>query len=129
MNNNIERRKKSKLNAGFTLIELLATIVILSIITSIVIYFAINIMDNARNKSYITTKNNVEKVASNYILEDINDTVWMDSDMDSQYQYQCVTVQNLIDTGYFSNDVLESKISKDRNLKTTDYIFIERKEV
>lgn len=124
MNNNIEYRNNRKSNAGFTLIELLATIVILSIITSIVIYFAINIIDNARNKSYTTTKNNVEKVAGNYILEDISDNVWVDLDEDSQYQ--CVTVQNLIDTGYFKSDVLESQISKDRKLKPTDYIFIEK---
>lgn len=41
-------------------------------------------------------------------------------DKDDKVEYQCVTIENLIDTEYFSNDILESNVSKDRKVKASD---------
>ena len=86
---------------GFSLIELLGTLVVLGIITTITIYSAINIMSGVKEKTYKTTINNIQKEASNYVLEEISATRWMDNDYVENSEYQCVTVQNLIDAGYF----------------------------
>ena len=129
MNNNnkdkvIKNRKKS---GGFTLVELLATIAILSLVSVIVMYTATNIIDNAKKKSYVVTINNIQKESGTYVLENDRNIVWLGDGSD--YLYQCVTVQNLIDMGYFDNDILDSKVSDDRNVLANDYIYIEKDKV
>ena len=120
-------------NKGFTLVELLATIAVLSLVSTIVIYVAINVVNSAKDKSYLVTRNNVEKAAVSY-LEENNDKIHFvkyDDNIDN-IEYQCVTVQNLIDTNYFDKDVLNSKISKDKTIRDisdsdysdSDYIYI-----
>ena len=114
-----------KLNSrGFTLTELLATLAVLSLVSTIVIYVAINVVNSAKDKSYLVTSNNVEKAAVSY-LEENNDKIHFVK-YDDNIEYQCVTVQNLIDTNYFDKDVLNSKISKDKTISDSDYIYIER---
>ena len=56
-------------NKGFTLTELLATLAVLSLVSTIVIYVAINVVNSAKNKSYLVTRNNVEKAAVSYLEE------------------------------------------------------------
>ena len=111
-------------NKGFTLTELLATLAVLSLVSTIVIYVAINVVNSAKDKSYLVTRNNVEKAAVSY-LEENNDKIHFVK-YDDNIEYQCVTVQNLIDTNYFDKDVLNSKISKDKTISDSDYIYIER---
>lgn len=112
-------------NRGFTLIELLATIAILAVILSIVIYIAIKVVNSSNEKSYAATINNIEDDANNYILENSDITTWMPTGV-SGNQYQCVTVQNLIDLGYFDGDVLSSKVDKNTYVKGENYIYVER---
>ena len=111
-------------NRGFTLVELLATLAVLSLVSTIVIYVAINVVNSAKDKSYLVTINNVEKAAVSY-LEENNDKIHFVK-YDDDLEYQCVTVQSLIDTNYFDKDVLNSKISKDKILDSNNYIYIER---
>ena len=111
-------------NKGFTLTELLATLAVLSLVSTIVIYVAINVVNSAKDKSYLVTRNNVEKAAVSY-LEENSDKIHFVKYKDN-IEYQCVTVQNLIDTNYFDKDVLNSKISKDKTISDSDYIYIER---
>ena len=117
--------KNKKNSYGFTLIELLATITILSIVLSISIYFVYEIVDNARNKSYQVTISNIEKEAGTYVLENASSVEWI-NDNDMSYQYQCVSIQNLIDSGYFSGDVLNSKVDKDVYVQKNDMVYLER---
>lgn len=121
------RKKQIQVSTGFTLIELLATIAILSIITSIVIYFALGIISNAKKKSYQVTVNNIQKQASNYVLEEVSSLEWVGLP-GSGSQHQCITVQHLIDSGYFKSDILESKVADDRNVLATDNIWLVRDE-
>ena len=111
-------------NKWFTLVELLATLAVLSLVSTIVIYVAINVVNSAKDKSYLVTRNNVEKAAVSY-LEENNDKIHFVK-YDDNIEYQCVTVQNLRDTNYFDKDVLNSKIREDKTIIASDYIYIER---
>ena len=118
-------------NKGFTLTELLATLAVLSLVSTIVIYVAINVVNSAKDKSYLVTRNNVEKAAISYLEENSDKINFISYNVDNKnIEYQCVTVQNLIDTNYFDKDVLNSKISKDKtisdisDISDSDYIYI-----
>ena len=111
-------------NRGFTLVELLATLAVLSLVSTIVIYVAINVVNSAKDKSYLVTINNVEDAAVSYLRENSDKVRFVKYDDD--LEYQCITVQNLIDTNYFDKDVLNSKISKDKTISGNNYIYIKR---
>ena len=117
--------KINKKEHGFSVIELLAVIVLLSLIVGIVFYVVNNVMNISKEKSYQVTVNNIENQAEGYVLEN-NNLLFVLSDDDSNIEYQCVSVKELIDFGYFKNDILESKINDDRNVKLDDYVYIER---
>lgn len=125
---NTKKKKKLKSNSkGFTLVELLAVIAILSVVVTIVIYAATNIVKHSKENSYQVTINNIEKQAGNYIDEELANTDWVNiANTGGDYQYQCVTVQNLIDAGYFGIDVLDSFVTENRQVMANDYIYIER---
>ena len=119
----MEKHKKTIDKKGFTLIELLATLAVLSLVASIVLYTAVNIIDNSKEKTYEVTINNIEKAASNYVVESIPYLTWIRSE---GIEYQCVTIENLIEKGYFDNDILSSEIKKDTKVTLDDTIYIER---
>jgi len=119
---NINSRKKIS-NGGYTLVELLAMVSLLSIISVIVIYTSTAVVEKANNKSYMVTINNIQKEAETYVLEN-NNIFWLTDGSD--YLYQCITIQNLIDKGYFDNNILNSKIDKNKNISSTDYVYIEK---
>ena len=117
-------KKREVVNGGFTLVELLATIAILALVSVLVIYTAINVIDNAKENSYKVTIGNIEKMSENYLLENKDNVFWLNGG-NGNYLYQCISVQNLIDYGYFKNDVLNSKVSDDREVNANDYIYVE----
>ena len=119
--NNVNKKNRG----GFTLIELLATIAVLSVVITIVIYVATGVVDSAKEKSYQVTINNIEKSTGSYVLEGNSLMPWLDGNT-SNYQYQCVTVQNLIDTGYFKGDILESEVADGIKVKANNVIYLER---
>ena len=114
-----------KSNHGFTLVELLAVIAILGIVVSITIFVGINAVNKAKEKSYNTTINNIERMAGTY-LEENGDRLFYISSNDNVNEYQCITIENLIDGGYFKEDVLNSLVSKDHKVNKSDYIYLER---
>ena len=126
MSNIINSKKKRKNNSGFTLVELLATIAILSIVSVIVIYTATNVIGSAKNNSYKVTINNIQKDANTYVLENDKNINWLNFNDGTNSSYQCIKVQNLIDMGYFDNNILDSLVSEDRNVLANDYIYIEK---
>ena len=90
-------------NKGFTLIELLAVIAMISLVSSISIYFASDVIRKSREKSYEVTVRNIESKASNYLVENGNRLFYLSNG--SNKEYQCITVKNLVYYGYLSNDV------------------------
>ena len=114
-------------NKGFTLVELLATIAVLAVVISFVVYVALNVVDNSKDKSYKVTINNIQANANNYILEELSSSTWVNvSGLENKYEYQCVSVGNLIDAGYFKSDVLDSYVTEDRKVLSSDNIYLER---
>jgi len=120
------KKKNKKERKGFTLIELLATIVILGIILSITIVGIVYLINNTKKKTYVMTETNIVSTALIYAKE--NNTEFY-TDNDREVEYQCVTVQELIDTGYFKKDVNESKIIlNDESINVTSVlpIYVDR---
>ena len=126
MKNIFDTKNRSKgSNNGFTLIELLATIAILSMVTTLVLYVSLNVVRDTKDKSYEVTINNIQKQASSYVVEENNNVLWFTGVTDD-YQYQCMTVQNLIDAGYFKGDILNSYVAEDVKVNSNNYIYLER---
>ena len=123
--------KIGKDKKGFTLIELLATIIIIAIVFSIALYVSLNAIAKSQEKSYKLTINNIQKAASNYLFENSDRLFFIsygeDTDqLGKNIEYQCITVQNLIDMGYFDKNITESKIDKRTYVTTDMYVYIER---
>ena len=116
-------------NHAFTLVELLATITILGIVLSITVYVSINAVNRAKENSYKTTKSNIEKIASTYLEENGDRLFYISKNDYTDIEYQCITIENLIDGGYFKNDVLNSQVSKDNKVNKGDYIYVERNSI
>ena len=114
--------KKEK---GFTLVELLATIVILGIILSIVGYVVFDSMKKAKEKTYQVTINEIENNANNYMVEN-SDKIFFVTDNETGNEYQCLTVNDLIDAGYLKTTITESEVAKDTFVTLEDYIYIVR---
>ena len=132
--------KKKKINGGFTLVELLATLAILSLILSIVIYTSVGVIDTAKEKSYEVTENNVKVAAVNYVMEEKNDNDNDDYDIadawiempgsvcvsEKNCEMQCVKINDMVEKGYLSRDSLDSPVGEGEYLHKDDYIYIER---
>ena len=129
------KKNKNKKN-GFTLVELLGTIVVLSIVLGIVGLTITNTIKKAKAKSYQVTINEIESYANDYLIENSNRLFFLtkkikNEETNEEYliEYQCVTVRNLIDYGYLNNNIEESKIKINNEVRTVsknDYIYIER---
>ena len=114
---------------GFTLVELLATIIVLAIVLSITLYSIIRIINSTKEKSYQVTIKNIEEHANDYLLENSERLFFLTHNANSEddkYEYQCVTVKNLVDYGYLENNITDSKVNDDRYVSREDYIYIER---
>ena len=109
---------------GFTLIELLVTIALLGLVISITMYFTTSAIRNAKNKTYETTINEVEKAAGNYLVENSDELFFISN---GDIEYQCINVQNLIDYGFLNSDVTKSQIDSDgTKIGSENFIYIER---
>lgn len=117
---NISRSK----NKGFTLVELLAVISLLSLLFSIVISVVYGVISEIKNNGYKTTINNVQSAAVAYSSEYVSSNIWIDGS--ENLQYQCISVNKLIDSGYFKSDILNSNVSADRKILEDDYVYLER---
>lgn len=121
-----KNQRRKKLNKkGFTLIELLVVITLLSLVMAISIYFISSTLKKAKEKTYLTTINEVEKAAGNYLLEN-SDSIFFVTGNNTDIQYQCITVGELVEYGFLNEDVTDSKITDEKTLKKEDYIYIER---
>ena len=107
---------------GYSLIELLATIAIISIVI-VLIFFSINssIINSNKNIDKITNEN-IADAAILYTKEyysEINGWHFeynTDGSINENSMYYCLSVQELINKGYFNEDILKN------NINTTSYI-------
>ena len=104
----MEDSKKS----GFTLIELLAVIVVLVLIFSITFFFSGNIFGGVADKVDKTTKKMILDATNEYVLEYRNKDWWKEDINGSGDITFCVSLESLLETGYYDSDdkyVLENK--------------------
>ncbi len=127
----VKKNYKKRINifkdnkGGFTLIELLATIAVLSIIITIVLSVSLGVIKNSKEKSYQTTVVNIENIANDYLAENKSKLLFVDNE-DGLNEYQCVSVQNLIDSGYFDSEIKKSLVREDRFVSGDDKVYLLR---
>ena len=124
----IKKIRNNQKKEGFTLIELLATITVFSLVISISVGIIQNVIRNAKDNSYKVTISNIEKSAGNFISEYGYNMFWKDVPGDSdveERQYQCIRVQDLIDTGYFKGDVLDSYLDSNTQVNGEYNVLVE----
>lgn len=107
-----------KNNKGFTLVELLSIISLLSLISVIVVVVFGEVITNAKTNSYEVSLNEVQSGAVDYISENDNGKNWGDFVGDDVYK--CVTIQNLIDKGFFDSDIIGTKYNDEGGVITAD---------
>ena len=111
---------------GFTLVELLAVIVVITLISSVGIITYLKTINNSKSKATLLAINNVKEAAYLYSKEGTAEIEWVnsyDKDGKESGKYACVSVQQLINKGYFKDNFLDKEIYK--NIKINKKTFIE----
>ena len=112
---------------GFTLVELLATIIVLGVLITIVVYVVTNIISRSKEKSYLVTISEIEGNAHSYLVENNDRLYFIEGEKYGQeYEYQCITIENLVDYGYLKSSITNSKVNENTNVLLADYVYIER---
>ncbi len=104
-------RRKSE---GFTLIEVLATVIILAIILSISFGVYNGLIKRSKEKTVTISKENILKAAELYSKETTDTNSWWGYVSDEKnYKYVCVTIQDLINNGYFGDDFVDKIVTNE----------------
>ena len=103
------KTKNRKRLKGFTLIELLAVIAILALIVVIVIPFSLSFRKDADKQADEISYTSLESAARTYVIEYKEDEDWLDYDKNQGLLYVCVSVRELINTGYLSSNVTNNE--------------------
>ena len=77
------------------------------------------------------TINEVESNANSYAIENRERLRFVEDPDNSNAEYQCITVQNLIDYGYLDNKAIKSKVSDTENVnpKNNVYLVLEKNNI
>ena len=109
---------------GFTLIEVLAVVVILSIVS----FVGFNVFNSLINKTdenaLAVSLNNVKKAAELYSNESGVGSWNRVTTDDGVYLYSCVTISELMNRGYFKDDLLDNSINKKNSTKVTNDSYV-----
>lgn len=117
--------KKDKTKKGFTLVELLAVIVVITLISSVGIITYLKTINNSKSKATLLAINNIKEAAYLYSKEGTDEIEWVNSY--DQYgkesgKYACVSVQQLINKGYFKDNFLDKEIYKNSKIDKNTFI-------
>lgn len=105
--------KKIYKEKGFTLIELLATIVILLLVFTIGFTVISNLLSSSNDTIDDVTKKMIIKAAEEYALEFRNNDNWKEEVDDDGNISFCISLDSLINYGYFGNDASQFQEYKD----------------
>ena len=110
-------RKLTEKNKGFSLLELLATIVIISVVGGISTAFYLNTIKTSKEKATILAINTLKQSAELYSKENDDDLKWnyiTDMNGNKKGFYMCVSVQQLINSGFFKDNFFKKDIYEDK---------------
>ena len=110
---------------GFTLVELLAVIVVITLISSVGIITYLKTINNSKSKATLLAINNIKEAAYLYSKEGTDEIEWVNSY--DKYgkesgKYACVSVQQLINKGYFKDNFLDKEIYKNSEIDKKTFI-------
>lgn len=117
--------KKDKTKKGFTLVELLAVIVVIILISGVGIITYLKTINNSKSKATLLAINNIKEAAYLYSKEGTDEIEWVNSygkDGKESGKYACVSVQQLINKGYFKDNFLDKEIYKNSKIKKDTFI-------
>jgi len=106
---------------GFTLVELLACLALLGAILGIGLFVTRGTLATTLSTLTDVSEREIYDSASSYALE--NGVTWIND----KVEYACVTVNNLVEKGYFDEDEVVSyknkiiKIERNKESKVIDY--------
>lgn len=117
--------KKDKTKKGFTLVELLAVIVVIILISGVGIITYLKTINNSKSKATLLAINNVKEAAYLYSKEGTDEIEWVNSY--DKYgkesgKYACVSVQQLINKGYFKDNFFDKEIYKGSEITKNTFI-------
>lgn len=122
MRKKLHLKKKIQNNKkGFTLIELLTIIVIITIIGAIAITTLSNTLNSSKDKSIVLTNENLKEAANTYTKENKEITWNIPNGYATNTAISCVTVNDLINQGYFNEELLEND-----EIKNITHIIVEK---
>lgn len=110
---------------GFTLVELLAVIVVITLISSVGIITYLKTINNSKSKATLLAINNIKEAAYLYSKEGTDEIEWVNSY--DKYgkesgKYACVSVQQLINKGYFKDNFFDKEIYKGSEITKNTFI-------
>lgn len=117
--------KKDKTKKGFTLVELLAVIVVITLISGVGIITYLKTINNSKSKATLLAINNIKEAAYLYSKEGTDEIEWVNSygkDGKESGKYACVSVQQLINKGYFKDNFLDKEIYKNSEIDKNTFI-------
>ena len=109
-------------NKGFTLVELLACLALLGIVLGIGLFVTKDTLSTTLTTLTDVSEKEIYDTAEIYVLE--NNVQWKIADN----EYTCITVNNLVEKGYFENDEVVSykeklvKLERDVQSKVIDSV-------
>ena len=110
---------------GFTLVELLAVIVVITLISSVGIITYLKTINNSKSKATLLAINNIKEAAYLYSKEGTDEIEWVNSygkDGKESGKYACVSVQQLINKGYFKDNFFDKEIYKGSEITKNTFI-------
>ena len=119
---------KKKNKKGFTLVELLVTIAIITLISGIAITIYMKTVNNSKEKAEIIAINNLKKAAELYSNEGVDDIKWITGykNLEPSYEYTCISVQQLINAGYFNEKNINNEYYNKHNITNNTYLEVSR---
>lgn len=113
---------------GFTLVELLAVVVIITLVAGIGITIYLNAIKKSKEQATLLAIDGVKSAAELYSKENTGEIKWIyqyDDNGKEKSQYICMTVQQLINNGYFNEDFFNKDIYNNQ-INSNTYIEINR---
>jgi len=117
-----EKRKNKRIPNGFTMIELLATLVIIAIISTLAITAISSNIQQTTKKIKSQNEKMIQEASLSYIKEFGNTIYTWKQNEKNKEKYYCLSIAELINTGYLKENIIDENIIKDSFIKITQNI-------